>query len=193
MTTLLPPRPVLDGHGIRLRPLAPTDAAAMFTLTQDAETARLTGSLHPIDEAMVHAHCDRVQTATDRIDYAITCPPDPAFAGEVVLNCIDWGQRSANFRIMLAGPAFCGRGIGTAATRLLLAHAFTALHLHRIELEVFAFNPRAQRSYTKAGFTVEGIRRDALWWDGAFHDAVIMSILQPEFLARQAALSTVPA
>ena len=27
------------------------------------------------------------------------------------------------------------------------------------------------------------VRRDALWWDGAFHDAVIMSILQPEFLA----------
>ena len=183
MTITLAPRPVLTGHGVCLRPLGPQDAAAMFALTQDAEIARLTGSMHPITEAMVHAHCDRVQSATDRIDYAITCPPDPAFVGEAVLNCIDWGQRSANFRIMLAGPAFYGRGIGTSATRLLLAHGFSALHLHRIELEVFAFNPRAQRSYQKAGFTVEGVRRDALWWDGAFHDAVIMSILQPEFAA----------
>ena len=187
MTLTLPPRPVLTGHGVSLRPLGPQDAAAMFALTQDAETARLTGSMHPITEAMVHAHCDRVQTATDRIDYAIICPPDAAFVGEAVLNCIDWDQRSANFRIMLAGSAFYGRGIGTAATRLLLAHAFAALHLHRIELEVFAFNPRAQRSYAKAGFTVEGVRRDALWWDGAFHDAVIMSILQPEFAARNEA------
>ena len=67
------------------------------------------------------------------------------------------------------------------------------MHLHRIELEVFAFNPRAQRSYEKAGFTVEGVRRDALWWDGAFHNAVIMSILQPEFAARNEAAAPLSA
>ena len=46
-----------------------------------------------------------------------------------------------------------------------------------IELEVYDFNPRAQRVYEKCGFTVEGRARDALLWDGGWHDAVLMSIV----------------
>jgi hypothetical protein len=40
------------------------------------------------------------------------------------------------------------------------------LGLHRISLDVFAFNPRVRRAYEKAGFVAEGVLRDALRWDG---------------------------
>jgi len=36
---------------------------------------------------------------------------------------------------------------------------------------------RAQRAYEKAGFVVEGRRRDALLWDGEWVDAVVMGCL----------------
>jgi len=42
---------------------------------------------------------------------------------------------------------------------------------------VYAFNPRAQRAYEKAGFVVEGRRREALRWDGEWVDAIVMSVL----------------
>jgi Acetyltransferase (GNAT) domain len=86
-------------------------------------------------------------------------------------------------RCCVGGAALYGRGLGTKATRLVLAFAFGALDLHRVELEVYDFNPRARRVYEKVGFVVEGVRRDALWWDGAWHGAVMMAILAPEWHA----------
>ena len=71
----------------------------------------------------------------------------------------------------------------TEATRLVLGHAFEELGLHRVSLEVFAFNPRAQRAYEKVGFVTEGVRRDALRFDGEWVDSVLMSVLDHEWSA----------
>ncbi|GHE85800.1 hypothetical protein GCM10014715_47620 [Streptomyces spiralis] len=58
---------------------------------------------------------------------------------------------------------------------------FEQLGLHRISLEVYAFNPRARRVYEKVGFLAEGVLRDALLWEGERVDAAVMSILAPEW------------
>jgi len=100
------------------------------------------------------------------------------YAGEVVLNELNRENRSCNVRIGLR-PAFQDRGLGSEATRLILAHAFT-IGPHRVGLEVYAFNPRARRVYERAGFVYEGTRRDALLWDGEWTDAVVMSILETD-------------
>nr|WP_315501870.1 GNAT family protein [Actinomyces radicidentis] len=47
--------------------------------------------------------------------------------------------------------------------------------LHRISLEVYAFNPAARRAYEKAGFVAEGRLRDALLYDGEWVDAEVMA------------------
>ena len=73
-----------------------------------------------------------------------------------------------------------GRGFGTEITRLVLGYAFDAVGLHRVELEVYAFNPRAQRVYEKCGFRVEGRRREALLWDGERVDVLDMGILRTD-------------
>ncbi|NIW45005.1 MAG: N-acetyltransferase, partial [Gammaproteobacteria bacterium] len=67
------------------------------------------------------------------------------------------------------------------ATRLILEYGFRTLKLHRIELEVYDFNPRAQHVYEKVGFIKEGVRRDVLLWEGLYHSAIVMSILAHEF------------
>lgn len=90
------------------------------------------------------------------------------------------GNRSCNFRIALA-QAGRDRGLGTEALRLIVGHGFEQLGLHRISLKVFAFNPRARRVYEKAGFVVEGVLRDALRYDRAWVDEIVMSLLAPEW------------
>lgn len=84
-----------------------------------------------------------------------------------------------NFRIALL-PHAVGRGYGTEATRAVVDHGFAVLGLHRIELEVYAFNPRAQRVYENCGFVVEGRRRDALCWEGTWYDAITMAVLETD-------------
>lgn len=67
-----------------------------------------------------------------------------------------------------------------ADDRLVLAvvdHGLTTMGLHRISLEVYAFNPRARHVYEKVGFVHEGTGRDALIFDGEWIDVHFMAIL----------------
>ena len=65
--------------------------------------------------------------------------------------------------------------------RLLIAHGFDVLNLHRIELAVYENNPRAMKSYTKLGFVEEGRLRQKRFKNGRWLDEVIMSILRTEW------------
>ncbi|MBK7893683.1 MAG: GNAT family protein [Candidatus Promineifilaceae bacterium] len=174
-------KPILTGEKIILRPITVDDAQAMFASLADAESMRLTGTQQTFTLAQVQQHCQRVAQADDRVDYAITLPSDSTYLGEVVLNDIDWTNRSASFRIALASEKLFGQGYGTEATRLIVDFGFRTLKLHRIELEVYDFNPRAQHVYEKVGFVREGVRRDALLWNGRYQNAILMSILEAEY------------
>jgi RimJ/RimL family protein N-acetyltransferase len=55
--------------------------------------------------------------------------------------------------------------------------------VHRVELEVHAFNPRARHVYEKAGFVREGTKRQALLWDGEWVDTHLMAMLAPDWEA----------
>jgi RimJ/RimL family protein N-acetyltransferase len=103
----------------------------------------------------------------------------------VVLNEIEEDGRYANFRICLFKSSLCGQGYGTQAINLIIRFAFEKLHLHRVELEVYSFNMRAQNSYYKVGFVKEGIKRDAELIDGNYCDVIIMSILESDYKATE--------
>jgi diamine N-acetyltransferase len=53
--------------------------------------------------------------------------------------------------------------------------------LPRIYLDVYQNNPRAIRSYQKAGFLHEGTKRQAAYKDGRYIDVLIMSVLRSEW------------
>ena len=178
-------KPVLRGEHVTLRPVTADDAEAMFAGLSDEEAMELTGTQKRFTFEQVRAFCARVAEADDRLDYAVTLPDDPGYRGEVVLNDIDWDNRSAGFRIALSGVENRGKGYGTEASELLLKHAFDTLRLHRVELEVYDFNPRAQHVYKKLGFLQEGVLRDALLWKGRYRSAIKMSLLGPDYRARR--------
>lgn len=184
-------QPTLEGERVLLRPFTAADAEVMLEIIADPELQVLTGSVHtrtpmprdPALEARVRAwYADRAEQR-DRLDLALVDRASGELAGETVIN--DWSpeDQSANFRILI-GPRGRNRGLGTEATRLTVDHAFAATDLHRIELEVFAFNVRAKHVYEKAGFTLEGVRRDAFRLDDERIDAIVMSVLRPEWEAR---------
>jgi RimJ/RimL family protein N-acetyltransferase len=173
-------KPTLTGERVLLRPVEVADVAVW--LDDDAEGDRLTGS-HPTGltrEQRENWYATRA-SHVDRLDLAVVDRATGRFTGEVVLNELDADNQSCNFRIYLFYPQNRDRGLGTEATRLILAHAFETVGLHRVDLEVYEFNPRARRVYEKVGFVYEGTKRQALLWDGAWIDAHVMSILAGEW------------
>lgn len=83
-------------------------------------------------------------------------------------------------------PASLGRGLGSEAIKLLLHHAFGAMGLHRIGIRVLAYNKRAIRAYEKCGFVIEGRERETALVNGAWHDDIMMGLLEHEFQALEA-------
>jgi RimJ/RimL family protein N-acetyltransferase len=56
-------------------------------------------------------------------------------------------------------------------------------NLRRVSLDTFEYNPRAIRSYEKAGFVYEGRARQYLLREGKRWDLIFMGILRQEWLA----------
>jgi len=97
---------------------------------------------------------------------------------------IDHLAHAAEVGIMLGDKSAWNQGLGTEAMELLLRHGFETLNLNRIMLKVYADNPRAIRSYEKAGFVHEGTLREAVFKRGRYTDVHMMSVLRREWLAR---------
>jgi len=183
------PKPTLEGDLVVLRPFDVADVDVMARILADPEVLRLTGSVTSTEE--IHRaspladdrtrewYASRAQV-DGRLDLAVVDRASDTVVGEVVLNEFDPSSNSANFRTLM-GPEGRGRGLGTEAARLILGHGFEVIGLHRIGLDVFAFNPRARHVYATVGFVVEGVKRDAFAFDGEYVDEIWMSILADEW------------
>jgi RimJ/RimL family protein N-acetyltransferase len=173
-------KPTLTGDLVVLRQVTEDDYEALAAAMDDPDVRRLTGSHEDVGEEKAREWYRTRKDQTDRLDLAIVDKATGVVVGEAVLNDWDPDNQSCNFRILI-GPAGQGRGLGTEATRLIVGYGIEEVGLHRISLGVYAFNPRAQRAYEKAGFVVEGVLRDALLWDGEWVDEVVMSVLSTEW------------
>jgi RimJ/RimL family protein N-acetyltransferase len=105
------------------------------------------------------------------------------FIGDVTLGIPNWVSGDAYVGIGIGERADWGKGYGTDAMRLALQYGFTELNLARMTLEVFANNPRAIRSYVKAGFKPEGVQREWLRRGAQRYDMISMGILRDDWLA----------
>jgi RimJ/RimL family protein N-acetyltransferase len=124
---------------------------------------------------------NRQRNERDARHFALLTRAEGKLIGNCGLHQIDWTNRNAIFGIFIGDRNYWDKGYGTDATRTLLRYAFEEAGLHRLELEVFDFNPRAIRTYEKCGFKLEGIRQQALYREGAWHAGHIMAILADEW------------
>lgn len=170
-----------DGHVLRLARAEDADAYWAGLSTLDAEAAFLTGSRDRYEKDEATSFFLRCVDDPDRRDLLIFSP-EGAVLGESVINEIDWRARGANFRICIFGAAGRDRGLGSWACALTRDYAFAELGMHRLELDVFSINPRAERVYERAGFRREGVLRDAMLLPGGTYcDDVLMAILEDEW------------
>jgi len=174
-------KPTITGERVLLRPVEPADASGLAAI--DDEALLLTGTQRKASMKKLRRWYATRAAHADRLDLSIIDRASGRWAGEVVLNNLDAANRSCGFRILLGNAEFRDRGLGTEASRLALAHAFEVVGVHRVELQVYAFNPRAKHVYDKIGFRYEGTRRQALRWDGQWIDSHVMAILAAEWQA----------
>ena len=99
--------------------------------------------------------------------------------GSVYIRDIDRQHNKAEYGIFIGEANARGRGIGTAAAKLMLRYCFQEEGLHRVYLRALSDNLQAIGSYEKAGFVKEACLRDDVRIDGVYRDIIWMAALAP--------------
>ena len=176
---------MIVGKKVRLRAYREDDLKNCVAWLNNPAVTRYLQFMRPWSVTEERAWLERVMRNDDpaMVTYVVETS-DGEYAGSAGLMGIDPRNHSAEAGIVIARPEDWGRGLGTEAMLVLLRHAFEELNLHRVHLRVYSFNERGMRSYKKLGFVEEGRQREALFRHGAWHDVVVMAILQHEFFDR---------
>ena len=126
---------------------------------------------------------NNIQTS-EKLNFRVVLAATQQGIGHVSLGSIDRDNGSARISKVIVGESeFRGKGVGKAIIKAVLAICFGELHLHRVTLGVFDFNTAALATYKHAGFSVDGILRDARKVGTTYWNLVEMSMLEDEWRA----------
>jgi RimJ/RimL family protein N-acetyltransferase len=116
-------------------------------------------------------------------EYFVVSSDDGTIDGFAILQGIRSEHHSVHLkRIAVRTP---NRGCGRLLLEYGMVRAFLHHHAHRLWLDVFETNARARRIYEDYGFRYDGVLREAILRDGAYHTLALMSLLEDEYTARQ--------
>ena len=171
---------MLVGDRVTLRAVRREDTAILSEYWNDLDMAARASNRAPRPYSVEETQSvfDEFAKRDDLIRFAIEV------GGEVVGDCslhdIDRHNRTCDVGISLGRPHW-SQGYGQESLHLLVDYAFKHNNMHRVGLEVLADDERAVGCYRKVGFVEEGRLRQRDWMNGAYHDVLVMSILDEEW------------
>ena len=177
---------LLEGRAVRLRATTEEDLPVLEEWWLDPAVAVLQSDVVRPGPPGTIADRFRSWSANTGEDLGLSVEEQATgeLAGHVALFGAHARRRSATLGVLM-GPAHRRRGLGRDAVELSLRYAFSELNLHRVQLQVWAFNERALRTYRDCGFVEEGRRREVVFHGGSWHDEVGMAVLEHEWRARR--------
>ena len=179
------PLPILRGEKVFLRASERDDIPNFVRWLNDAETGSFLNMRAPMSRAMEEKWFEGMveRQGKDHYHFVICLLDDGRPIGSLSLFQIDYVNGNAGIGISIGDKSLWGKGFGTDAMNALVDFGFGMLRLERLWLEVYDFNKRAQRSYDKSGFVLEGIERKAIFKQGRYIDVQLMAILRDEWVA----------
>lgn len=171
------------GGRIRLTSIRGEDLMVYAQWTEDSAFMRLYDSSPAVPRSIgrVRGTFEEDDKSATAFVFAIRTLYSEELIGVCAVDGIHWNHRSGWISIGIGEAMHRGQGYGREAMQMLMRFAFHEINLHRLQLTVFSYNPAAQRLYERLGFTREGVWREALIRDGAFHDMIQYGMLAPEY------------
>lgn len=179
---------MIYGERVRLRGVEREDLPRFVAWLNDPEVRENLMMQSPLSHAMEETWFENMlKRPTEEQPLVIEVRQEDAWTpvGNCGLFDINWHVRSAEVGIFIGEKSLWNQGYGTEAMQLLLRHGFETYNLNRIHLRVYETNPRAVRSYEKAGFTLEGRERQGMYQQGRYIDVLLMGILRAEWDERR--------
>ncbi len=181
---------MIDGELVRLRKLERGDLPLLHRWVNDRDVVGWSRFSPDLMQSLVEVEREFERELAgderERTTYIIEEKATKRAIGWCVLRTWDRKHVNTNVGISIGEKDLWGKGLGTDAMRALLEIAFDQQGWHRAELWTLADNERAIRSFEKCGFRREGLERESAYYDGAYHDVVLMGLLKSDWDARKA-------
>ena len=173
----MPPAQVRPGEpAIALRPARPDDVDFIVELANDPDVTPFIGVRAPRDRDTLLAELRRAghEAGWFVIEHG-GCP-----AGAVAFTTVNPRSRIAELHRLMVHPDARGHGVGAEAARRFGVHLIRELGFHRVEAQCYGYNTRSIRTFDRAGFSREGVKRSAYLRDGTWHDAVCFGLVEED-------------
>ncbi|RLL67788.1 GNAT family protein [Streptomyces sp. Z26] len=169
------------GELVRLRPLEPDDAEALWRWNHDPDVMRWMsdGYGQSLSDARKQL-AERPRNAYGDVLYGIEARADGRLVGLVRLRDAEPETGCAELDLYLGEKDVWGRGYATDAMRAMCRYGFEKMRLHKITLTVVTENHAAYRVYRKVGFVEEGRLRKVFRRDGEWYDMFTMGLFADE-------------
>jgi RimJ/RimL family protein N-acetyltransferase len=164
---------------ITLRRAEPRDLEFLLELMNQDDVVENLSVRRPRDREGLAGEIERSQAEPEEFGrFVIEVDGEPA--GLMGFTVANQRSRIANLGSLAVHPEFRGRQIADEAARLFQRHLIHDLGYHRLQLEIYGFNERAQRHAERAGFVREGVRRKAYWRHDGWVDGVIYGLVEDD-------------
>jgi RimJ/RimL family protein N-acetyltransferase len=164
---------------VNIRRAEPEDLGFLLELMNEDDVVENLAIVRPRDREGLAEEIERSQAEPQEFGrFVIEVDGKPA--GLMGFSVANRRSRIANLGSLAVHPDFRGRHIADEAASLFQRHLIHDLGYHRLQLEIYGFNERAQRHAERAGFVREGVRRKAYWRHGEWVDGVIYGLVQEE-------------
>lgn len=177
---------MLIGKNIVLRSLKIEDIEKATLWRNDLELIKLTqGIRFPKTIEMEKAWFDKIlnDISNKNIYFGIDEIVSNEFIGIIQLNNIDYISGTAIWGFILGERTKQRTGYGIEAQKLLFNYAFNILNIRKIYSYTIAFNKTTLSWLDKiGGFKEEGRLNKQVYFDGDYHDVVIMAFYKEDFI-----------
>jgi len=171
-----------------LRPIAPSDAAAMHVYKSDPDAVRYV-PYEPLERADIEQRIATIWSTTqftqegDAVSLAVEERATGALVGDVVLFWRSETNRSGEVGYIF-DPRAAGRGYATETVEALLALGFDGLGLHRIAARIDERNTASAKVVERLGFRREARLVESEWFKGEWSTLLVYALLEDEWRAR---------
>ena len=180
MTVPMPESP-FEGRLVRLRAREPEDEPQLHLWFNDPDVTEFLALKYPVSHHMEKSFLERAKdVGYHNANFAIVTRAEGKMIGGCGFERVSAEDRHAELGIAIGDNAYWDGGYGTDSMRALCRFGFDIMNLHRIQLDVYAGNQRAQHVYEKVGFRIEARKRQGIYKFGAYQDVLVMGLLEGE-------------
>lgn len=173
----------LYGKKVMLRAMEPEDMEMLREMVNDPEIEHMIGGWSfPVSKQGQLQWYEKVVTDNQSLRLTIELLETGEAVGLIILNGINWKDREVTSAIKLKRDAPKRMGYASDAEFTLMQYVFEELHLHRISVEVMEYNTPSILMHEKCGAQREGLKRAAVYKNGAYHNVICYGILYRDFL-----------